>query len=367
VVGLDAATGRPLWKFNTIARPGEPNGESWNGVPPDKRTGGAVWTAGSYDPETGLAFFGPAPTYDTEPLRKPFFRKGVTNDALYTNATIALDSRTGKLAWYYQHVPNDQWDLDWAFERQIIHIPVNGPTRKLIITAGKEAIYDALDARTGEFMFSLDLGLQNLIAAIDPQTGQKAIKQELIPGDGKTVTVCPNEAAGKSWLPASFDQARLMLYVTLVEVCMDLVPTRKGRGFLTSDVWPTLRAPINSDGKYGRVQAISLSRRQTIWTLRQRAPVTTGALATEGDLVFAGDLDRWFTAYNAENGDNLWRIRLSDVPNAAPITYVARGKQYVAVVTGRGYGHTEAFFSLVPEIRPAATMSSAIWAFELAD
>ena len=367
VIGLDAATGEPLWRFNTIARQGEPNGASWNGVPMQKRTGGTVWTAGSFDTDTGLAFFGPAPTYNTEPLRKPLQRPGITNDALYTNATIALDPRTGKLVWYYQHIPNDQWDLDWAFERQIVHLPINGTTRKLVITAGKEAIYDALDVETGKFRFSLDLGLQNLIASVDRQTGTKAIRSELIPGDGKTVTVCPNEAAGKSWLPGSFDEAHQVLYVSLVDVCMDLVPTRKGRGFLSSNVSPTLRPPDHSDGKYGRLQALNLANRQTLWTLRQRAPITTGTLATAGDLVFIGDLDRWFMAFSADTGGSLWKIRLGDVPNAAPITYLAEGRQYVAVVTGRGYGHTEAFFSLVPEIRPALTQSSAIWVFELSE
>ena len=367
VVGLNAASGRPLWKFHTIARPGEPNGESWNGIPLEKRSGGDVWTAGSYDATTGLAYFGPAPTYDTEPLRKAVQQKGITNDALYTDATIALEPQTGKLAWYYQHVPNDQWDLDWAFERQIVHLPVNGTTRELVVTAGKEAIYDALDAETGKFIFSIDLGLQNLIAAIDPQTGAKAIRSELIPGDGRTVTVCPNQAAGKSWLPGSLDQAHQTLYVSLVEACMDLVPTRKGHGFLSSDVWPSLRPPFHSDGKYGRLQAINLASRQTLWTLRQRAPLTTGTLVTAGGLVFVGDLDRWFTAYDANTGDSVWKVRLGSVPNAAPITYVADGKQYVAVITGAGIGHTEAFYPLVPEVRPAANESSTIWAFALSE
>ena len=69
IVGLDAETGKEAWRFYSIARPGEPGGDTWNGLPVDKRTGGSVWTAGSYDAERNLAFFGPAPTYDTGPLR----------------------------------------------------------------------------------------------------------------------------------------------------------------------------------------------------------------------------------------------------------------------------------------------------------
>ena len=146
IVALDAASGKEAWRFYSIARPGEPGGDSWNGLPLDKRTGGSVWTAGSYDAERNVALFGPAPTYDTGPLRDLVAKPGVTNDALYTNATIALDPDTGKLVWYFQHVPNDQWDFDWAFERQIVDADRQGSRpRACVLTAGKEAIYDALD------------------------------------------------------------------------------------------------------------------------------------------------------------------------------------------------------------------------------
>ena len=84
IVALDAESGEEAWRFYSIARPGEPGGDSWNGLPLDKRSGGSVWTAGSYDAERNLAFFGPAPTYDTGPLRDPIAERGITNDALYT-------------------------------------------------------------------------------------------------------------------------------------------------------------------------------------------------------------------------------------------------------------------------------------------
>ena len=187
IVGLDAVSGKILWKFNTIAQPGDPNGDSWNGLPLEKRSGATVWTAGSYDFEGRLAFFGPAPTYDTEPLRKPISKVGITDDALYTDATVALNPRTGRLAWYYQHMPNDQWDLDWAFERQVVHLPIGGKVRRLVLTSGKEAIYDALDSETGKFAFSLDLGVQNVVASINSESGVKSIRRELTPGGGRRV------------------------------------------------------------------------------------------------------------------------------------------------------------------------------------
>ena len=150
IVGLDAETGRIAWRVHTIAQPGTPGGDSWNGMPLQQRSGASVWTPGSYDPGTGLAYFGTGNTYDTGPLVKPNGTPGVTNDALYTDSTLAIDPDTGTLVWHFQHHPNDQWDLDWAFERQLIRLPVNGETRTVTLTAGKIGIYDALDAKSGQ-------------------------------------------------------------------------------------------------------------------------------------------------------------------------------------------------------------------------
>jgi alcohol dehydrogenase (cytochrome c) len=366
IVGLDAETGKEAWRFYTIARPGEPGGDTWNGLPVEQRTGGSVWTAGSYDAERKLAFFGPAPTYDTGPLRDPVGRRGVTNEALYTNSTVALDPDTGKVAWYFQHVPNDQWDFDWAFERQLIDLPVNGRERKVLVTAGKEAIYDALDVEDGRYLFSIDLGLQNIITKIDPRTGAKEIDPSLIPSREKPVIVCPHAGGAKSWVPASINPQTKMLYVPVVESCMDLTPVAQDqRGSLSTGVRWTIRPRLDSDGRFGRIQAIDLDTRETVWSARQRAPQTTGVLATAGGLVFAGALDRWFTAYDDATGEALWRARLSDVPSAAPISYAVNGKQYVAMVVGYGSAHAITFPMLTPEIDLPIVRSSTIWVFAL--
>jgi alcohol dehydrogenase (cytochrome c) len=365
IVGLDAESGAEIWRFYSIARPDEPGGNSWNGLPLDQRTGGSVWTAGAYDVESGLALFGPAPTYDTGPLRDPIGRPGVTNEALYTNATIALDPATGELAWYFQHVPNDQWDFDWAFERQIVELETAGVSQRVIVTAGKEAIYDALDL-DGNYLFSIDLGLQNFITDIDPVTGAKTIDPDLIPSREQAIIVCPHAGGAKSWIPASLNPTRKVLYVPLVESCMDLTPVPLDqRGSLSTGVNWTIRPRLDSDGRYGRIQAIDLETRRTLWTTRQRAPQTTGTLATSGGLVFAGALDRWFSAYDADTGEVLWRARLGDVPSAAPISYAVEGRQYVALVVGYGTAQARTFPMLTPEIDLPITRSSAVWVFAL--
>ena len=368
IVAFDAETGKQAWRFSTIARLGEPGGNSWNGLPLEKRNGASVWVPASYDPVLNLAFFGPAQTYDTGPLRNPSDEGDATSDGLYTDSTLAINVDTGRLVWFFQHQPNDQWDLDWAFERHVLRLPVNGALKTVVVTGGKQAIFDAMEADTGKYVFSMDLGIQNVVTAIDPRTGEKIIDPTLVPGDGQTKFVCPHAGGGKSWLPSSYNARTRMLYVPMVESCMDLIPVEPGgRGSLSTGVRWSLRPPPNSDGKYGRLQAINLETRQSIWTERQRAPQTTGALATDGGVVFAGALDRVFAAYNDETGKELWRTRLGDVPSSAPITYLANGKQYVAMVVGNGGAQAVTFPALVPEIRNPPGRGAAVWVFELAD
>jgi len=366
IVALDMQTGAEAWRFRAIPQPGEAGGESWNGLPLEKRNGGSVWTAGSYDPALNLAYFGIAQTYDTGPLLHPVNQPGITNDGLYTDSTVAINPDTGKLVWHFQHQPNDQWDLDWAFERQLIKLPVNGETRTLAVTAGKQAIFDALDARTGQYVFSKDLGLQNLVTAIDPKTGAKTIDPKVMPGGKDPITVCPHPGGAKSWIPSSYNPDTKIVYVPLVESCMDLIPVTDGsRPSLSSGVRWTLRARPDSDGNFGRMEAVNLLTKEVVWTQRQRAPQTTGALATAGGVVFSGSLDRWFKAYDDATGKVLWQVRLNDVPSSAPITYSVNGKQYVAMIVGNGGAQAATWPPLVPEIRNPPDHGAAIWVFEL--
>ena len=367
IVGLDADTGKVAWRVNTIAQPGEPGGDSWNGMPGNQRTGGSVWTTGSYDSTTGLAFFGTGNTYDTGPLWPAAKRPGVTNDALYTDSTLAIDPDTGRLVWHFQHHPNDQWDLDWAFERHVVQLPVRGQMRTLVVTSGKTGIYDAVEAATGRFVFSIDLGLQNIITAIDPETGHKTIDTNLIPGDGAIKMVCPHGAGAKNYLPGSYNATSKVLFAPLTEACMDVfpIPGAAGRGALSSGVNWGIRPRPESDGNYGRLQAINLETRKTVWTARDRAPQTTGVLATAGGIVFAGAFDRFIRAYDDASGKVLWETRLNDVSSSSPISFSVGGKQYIAVVTGQGGFHAASYAVLVPELTSPPDRGAALWVFAL--
>ena len=367
LVGLDATTGKELWRIGTIAKPGEPGGDSWNGVPFEKRSGASIWTPGSYDPDTALAYFGTGNTYDTGPLLPLKKQPGISNDALYTNSTLAVDPNTGRLVWHHQHFPNDQWDLDWAFERQIVNLDVRGTTRRALLTSGKIGIYDALDARTGEFLFSVDLGLQNIVKAIDPATGRKQVNTDLYPIDGKVKMVCPHGAGTKSYLPASWNQRSGVLVMPLNEACMDLYPVPGGGSLsaLSSGVNWGIRPRPDSDGNYGRLEALDIATRKPLWTVRQHAPVSSGVLTTAGGIAVDATYDRVIHVYDSATGKELWQTRLNDVSSSSPITFAIDGKQYIALVVGEGGFHARSFAPLVPELRSPPNRGTAVWVFAL--
>ncbi len=335
IIGLDLESGEEVWRFHSIARPDEPGGNTWNNLALKDRSGGSVWVPASYDPELDLAYYGTAPTYDTAPLLYDLNEEGVSNEALYTNATIALRPKTGELVWYFQHMPNDQWDLDWVFERQIVNLEVEGVPRKVVLTAGKMALYDVLDAETGEYLNSYDVGLQNIVTAVDPETGDKAINPRAIPNAEDANLLCPMANAGRNWPSASVNPNKKMLYLPLAEICMMFGPTSPTRTLLSTGVAIRAQPMADSDGKFGRVQAIDLETGKMAWNFREVVPPVSATLATEGGLVFVGTLDNRFVAFDDNDGSLLWEDDLGDIPASFPISYGVDGKQYIALVVGQ--------------------------------
>jgi alcohol dehydrogenase (cytochrome c) len=337
IVGLDIATGRELWRFHTIARPGEPGGNSWNGLPLEKRSGGSVWQQGTYDRGLNLVYFGVGQTYDTGPLMNPSGAAGATRDALYTDSTIALNPDTGKLVWHYQHLANDQWDLDWVFERQLATINVGGRPRRVVMNIGKMGILDALDAATGAYLFSIDPGTQNVISAIDPKTGAKTTDPQRWPDKTKSTLICPSASGARSWPATSVNPRTEQLYVPLTLWCLTFgPPTRTGFQLLSSGVGlaPAEHPDAAASGKMGRLQAMDLKGEKLGWRQDLVAPISTSVLATAGGVLFAGDLDPALSAFDDRDGKVLWRAPLDNYPSSSVVTYSVGQTQYVAVVTG---------------------------------
>ncbi len=337
IFALDAETGAEAWRFRTIAQPGTPDGNSWNGQPAEQRSGGSVWNSGSYDPDLGLVYFGIAPTYMVQPFYEPSDDPTQNRDAKYTNGTVALDVNTGALRWNYSHHIMDHWDLDWAHERHIIDLTVKGKARRVLVTVSKGALLDALDASTGEYLFSVEMGIHTTISAIDPNTGMKTNNPETEPGREGTYLVCPTAFGARSWTPTAYDAGSKLLFQPFIEACF----SAGGTGFpmLGTGVNATLAAWPGSNGMIGRLHAIDLQKGETRWLHRQVTPIVSSTLATAGGLVFAGDLVPSLKAFNSETGKIVWQTKLTDDPSSSIVSYAVDDQQYLALVIGQSNNH----------------------------
>lgn len=367
IFALDAATGEEKWRFHTVAQPGQVGGDSWNGVPGDQRFGGSQWTGGSYDPDLGLVYFGVGNTYNTATLIRPEEGPAPTNAGLFTESTIALDPQTGRLVWHYQHMPRDVWDMDWVFEQLLVDMPVDGKMRKLVISGGKMALFDAVDRADGRYVLSRDAGLQNIVTAIDPKTGAKTYNPALKPASGEQKLICPGSSGFRNWMSTAYDPVNHYLYVPIFENCGDFTWTKRDAASTAAggidQSFQTRKMP-NSDGNFGRVQAIDMRTGQTAWIRRQRTPIASSMLSTGGGLVFNGSGDRTFRAMDQRDGKILWQTRLASTASSSPITYSVDGVQYVAVVTGGGNPQDSGWASLAPEVKNPSG-STILWVFRL--
>jgi alcohol dehydrogenase (cytochrome c) len=346
ISGHDAATGRELWRTSTIARPGEPGGDTWGDLPLRFRAGGDAWIPGSYDPETNLVYWATAQA-------KPWARaaRGTDGDALYTNSTLALDPDTGKMKWYYQHLPGETQDMDEVFEN--ILIDVGG--RKSLFKMGKLGILWQLDRTNGAFIHATDIGYQNIVQ-VNPENGKVTYRQGKIPQLGVEVDQCPSTAGFKSWRAMAFSPQTNVLYIPLNLNCEKATfgPVEKVVG--GGGVGPVRRRDYKhpeSKGNLGEFMALDVKSGRTLWSHRTPSPSNTAALPTAGGVVFGGDWDRHVYAYDAVTGKILWQARLPTSAQGFPITYLAKGKQYVAVPAGIGGGSWSTLLptELAPEIR----------------
>ena len=329
IVALDADTGSELWRTSTVARPGEPGGDSWGDLPVMFRAGSDAWIPGSYDPRAKTLFFGTAQA-------KPWARsvRGTDGSALYTNSTLALDPLTGELKWYFQHLPGESHDMDEVFER----ILIDYDDRQSVFTMGKIAVLWELDRETGAFRAAHDLGYQTLVD-IDPVSGRAEYRDGMIQEIGEEIHWCPSTAGFKSWRAMSYNPDTEAFYIPLTLNCetgtFGPVEKREGGG----GVGPVRRKNHfhpRSPEHIGEFLAMSMRTGEVLWRHRTRTPMNTAALTTSGGIAVAGDWDRFLFVYDARSGDILWQTRLPTSVQGFPITYSAGGKQYLAVPVGTG-------------------------------
>ena len=372
IVAHDAATGAERWRRRLVPAPGEPGDETWGNVPYEDRVHVGAWMVPSYDPALNLVYVG---TSVTSPAPK-FLRGGTENTHLYHNSTLALDADTGEIVWYYQHL-NDHWDLDHPFERMLVDTAVSpdpsavtwinprldrGAVRKVITgIPGKTGVVYTLDRETGEFLWATPTVTQNVISDIDGATGGVSTNSELVfRREGQEVLVCPSWFGGKDWEAGAYSPLTNTMYFPLRNVCGRMMATREAGSHYALAVRNQI-AP--GTDQVGTVRAISAETGATAWTYTQRA-ATMSLVATGGGLVFGGDVNGRFRAFDHETGEILWEINLGSAVTGFPITFAVDGQQYVAVSTGTA-GTAAGFLSLTPEVRPSA--GNNLFVFALPD
>ena len=363
IVAHDARNGEELWRRPTIPAPGEAGDETWGGVPYEKRVHVGAWMPASYDPDLKLIYQG---TSVTSPAPK-FMLGGIDNSHLYHNSTLALEVATGEIRWYYQHL-NDHWDLDHPFERLLVDTAVTpnpdavswinprvrpGEVRKVMTgIPGKTGVVYTLDRETGEFLWATPTVAQNVINDIDGSTGAVTENAEVIfTADGQEVLACPNMHGGKDWEADAYSPLTNTMYYPLRNMCQRLLATTSPDASHRIYALAVRHELAPGTDQLGAVYAISAETGETTWLHEQRA-ATLSLLTTGGGLVFGGDANGRFRAFDQETGEVLWEINLGSPVSGFPVSYAVDGRQYVAVSTGAA-ATTASFLQLTRELRPS--------------
>ena len=309
-------------------------GKSWPG---DLwQTGGAAtWLGGTYDPRTGLAYFGtgnPAPWNSN-------LRKG---DNLFSCSTVAIDVKTGQIKWHYQNTPNDGWDFDGVNE----FVTFDDGGRILGGKADRNGFFYVNDAKTGELVNAFPFVKKITWATgIDLKTGRPNYVPENRPGDptaspdgkkGQTVFAAPGFLGGKNQMPMAYSPETKLFYVPANEWGMDIwnepITYKKGAAYLGAGF--TIKT-LNDD-YVGALRAIDPKTGKIAWEVKNNAPLWGGVLTTGGNLVWWGTPEGFLQAADAKTGKVLWKFQTGSGVVAPPVTWEDKGEQYVAVVSGWG-------------------------------
>ena len=317
----DPTTGDRIWRFYTVPSPGEFGSETWPDDPEVMaRGGGGTWMTGSFDPELNLIYWGtgnPNPDYYGEK------REG---DNLFTNSIVAIEANTGILRWHYQFTPHDLHDWDSNHVPVLADLVLDGELRKVVMVANRNGFFYMLDRVTGELLVG------------KPFTDTTWARE--IGSDGRPIVLndgskgcLPDPWGGTNFMPPSFNPDLGILFVTAREVCATFVPQEPeiipGRTSFGGVVW------IDRDQGYGALRAIDVRTGERQWEFRYPSATMAGVMTTASGLVFAGDHEGNFMAFEASTGRNLWHYQTgSRIWGAAAMTHVLDGRQHVLIPSG---------------------------------
>jgi len=349
VAAYDAKTGNEIWRFDTAPNSADaPEAKTWVGDS-WKHGGSPIWNVGSYDPETNLTFWGtgnPNPGWNGDPR--------IPGDNLYSDAVVALDADTGKLKWYYQFTPGDEYDWDATQVPVLATIDWKGQPRKVMLWANRNGFFYVLDRKTGEFLLGKAFVKQNWNVGFD-EKGRPQKSPAIYPKKIGRTYVEPGTQGGTNWYPPSFSPRTGLYYLSVwdnysaMSSKYDPGPWKEGRRYTGSTPPPGTpgagrggagggRAGVGfrteAEG-FGAIRALDPATGEKKWDFKMVNFTENGVLSTGADLVFGGGMEGNFVALDARTGELLWHVNLGGANASGPISYAVGGKQYI-IGTGEG-------------------------------
>ena len=332
IYGLDAATGKTVWKFNTIPESGPARATWLKASPENPPTGGATWTSYALDESNGVLYVAtgnPAPDF-MEALHP--------GENLYSNSILALEAKTGRLIAYVQPVKNDFHDWDVSA----------GPS---LITTKSGRPFIAAGAKDG-YVYGIDRSGIKGTAGAEPDPDVLAVRSKALTTTQENVDTplttdrltrfCPGTQGGIEWNGPTYHPALGLVYANSIDWCtsVKLMPVEKMKG-APGMPWTGMDHPEMAFGQFdpidrwkGWVTAADPETGEVRWKVQTPKPMVAAITATAGGVVFTGDLDGNVLAYDAQSGKELWRHATGKAIGGGVISYEAGGKQYVAVAAG---------------------------------
>lgn len=336
VNAYDAQTGELAWHFNTIPMPGEPGGETWPNAQVAARGGGSVWVTGSYDPALNLVFYGtgnPNPDYYGDD------REG---DNLYTCSLVALDADTGKLRWHFQFTPHDVHDWDSAHVPVQADLKINGQPHKVVMVANRNGFFYTLDRESGKLLVAKTF--------IDGSNWAKEIGRDgrpiVLDNIGTDQKCLPDNHGGTNFQPPTFDPDLGLFFVTAHETCATWEAMKPKEPIEMGVRVPSGgRSLVEGHDQFSALRAIDPTTGERRWEHRYRPypstvslDLTGGVMSTASGLVFTGDEDGYFYAFDGATGKELWKFEVGGpVWGSAAVTYMLDGRQWVVTTGGLSF------------------------------
>jgi PQQ-dependent dehydrogenase (methanol/ethanol family) len=301
--------------------------------PPDawQTGGGTVWGWISYDPELNLIYHGTANPGPWSSEQRP-------GDNKWTCGIFARNPDNGEAHWFYQWSPHDLHDYDGINESLLLDMPVHGQMRKVLVRPERNGYVYVLDRATGEVLSATPYVHITSTQGVDLQSGRLIYADDKQPEIGKVVRdICPAAPGAKDWSPSAFSPQTGFLYLPHNNLCMDSEEVEVSYIAGTPFVGANVKMYAGPGGHRGEFTAWDPIAAKSVWSIKEKFPVWSGAVATAGGVVFYGTMDGWFKAVQARTGEELWRFKAGSGIIGQPVTYRGPdGKQYVAVLAGVG-------------------------------